>query len=112
MNIQQHTSEDSRSDIDEGTSLIPMYHAILLDDNDHSYEYVIEMLMGIFGHSEAKAYDMACEVDKNKCVIVETTYLERAQMRRDQIQSYGSDWRILHCKGSMSATIEPADHPT
>jgi ATP-dependent Clp protease adaptor protein ClpS len=93
------------------TSFIPLYHVILLDDDDHSYEYVIEMLMGIFGHSEAKAYEMACVVDREKRVIVETTYKERAEMKRSQIHSYGADWRIPQCKGSMSATIEPADTP-
>lgn len=93
---------------DEQAVLVPLYHVILLDDDDHSYEYVIEMLMDIFGHSERKAYDMACEVDSKKRVIVETTYKERAEMKRDQIRSYGADWRIPHCRGSMSAIIEPA----
>jgi ATP-dependent Clp protease adaptor protein ClpS len=94
---------------DQQTLLIPMYHVVLLDDDDHSYDYVIEMLMNIFGHPETKAYEMACEVDRSKRVIVETTYKERAEMKRDQIHSYGVDWRIPHCKGSMSATIEPAE---
>lgn len=93
---------------DERTLLVPLYHVILLDDDDHSYEYVIEMLMDLFGHTEARAYDMACEVDSRKRVIVETTYKERAEMKRDQIHSYGADWRIPRCKGSMSATVEPA----
>ena len=92
----------------EQTVLVPLYHVVLLDDDDHSYEYVIEMLMDLFGHGERKAYDMACEVDSKKRVIVETTYKERAEMKRDQIQSYGADWRIPHCRGSMSAIIEPA----
>ena len=96
---------------DQQTLLIPMYHVVLLDDDDHSYDYVIEMLMDIFGHSEAKAYEMACEVDARKRVIVETTYRERAEMKRSQIHSYGADWRLPHCKGSMSASIEPADTP-
>jgi len=94
---------------DEDVLLVPMYHVVLLDDDDHTYEYVIEMLTDIFGHSEATAYDMACEVDSKGRVIVETTYKERAEMKRDQIHSYGSDWRIPHCKGSMSATIESAE---
>jgi ATP-dependent Clp protease adaptor protein ClpS len=94
---------------DQQTLLVPMYHVVLLDDDDHSYDYVIEMLMDIFGHGERKAYEMACEVDKSKRVIVETTYKERAEMKRDQIHSYGADWRIPHCKGSMSATIEPTE---
>ena len=28
--------------------LVPLYHVVLLDDNDHTYDYVIEMLQKIF----------------------------------------------------------------
>ncbi|HHL71371.1 MAG TPA: ATP-dependent Clp protease adaptor ClpS [Bacteroidetes bacterium] len=88
---------------------IPRYHVILHDDDDHTYEYVIEMLMDIFHHSAEKAYQMAVEVDTKSRVIVDTTSKERAELKRDQIHAYGADWRIPHCKGSMSASIEPAE---
>ncbi|NIR47340.1 ATP-dependent Clp protease adaptor ClpS [candidate division KSB1 bacterium] len=87
---------------------IPQYHVVLLDDNDHTYDYVIEMLMQIFGHTRETAFQMACEVDSAGRVIVDTTSKERAELKRDQIHAYGPDWRIPHCQGSMSATIEPA----
>ena len=93
----------------EVPSLIPRFHVILLDDDDHSYDYVIEMLMDLFGHGQATAYKMALEVDNTGRVIVDTTHKERAELKRDQIQSYGPDWRIPRCKGSMSATVEPAE---
>ena len=88
---------------------LPRYHVVLLDDNDHTYEYVIEMLTQIFGHSRAKAFRMAVKVDMTGRVIVDTTTKERAGLKRDQIHDYGPDPRIPHCKGSMSATIEPAE---
>lgn len=91
------------------TQLVPRYNVVLLDDNHHTYDYVIEMLMDIFGHSQSKAFQMACEVDSRGRVIVDTTNKERAEHKRDQIHSYGADWRIPHCKGSMSAEIEPVD---
>ncbi|QXD14745.1 ATP-dependent Clp protease adaptor ClpS [Rhodocaloribacter litoris] len=87
---------------------IPQYHVVLLDDDDHTYEYVIEMLMALFGHSMSTAFRMACEVDLKGRVIVETTHRERAELKRDQIHAYGADWRIPHCRGSMSALVEPA----
>ena len=103
----EHTETDAAEDDD--VQLIPRYHVILLDDDDHTYDYVIEMLMDIFGHSMATAYEMACEVDAKKRVIVDTTHKEKAEHRKQQIESYGADWRMPNCKGSMSATIEPAD---
>ena len=87
---------------------LPQYNVILLDDDDHTYDYVIEMLMQIFRHPLEKAFAMACEVDARGRVIVDTTTQERAELKRDQIHAYGPDWRIAHCKGSMSAVIEPA----
>lgn len=87
----------------------PRYHVILLDDEDHTYEYVIQMLEELFGHSTQKAFTMAKEVDMTGSVIVETTTYERAEFKRDQIHAYGKDPRIDRCKGSMSARIEPAE---
>ncbi len=88
---------------------VPRYHVVLLDDDDHTYEYVIEMLMKVFGHSQATAFRMACEVDLAGRVIVDTTHKERAELKRDQIHAYGADPRIPHSRGAMSATIEPAE---
>lgn len=85
----------------------PPYHVILLNDDDHTYEYVIEMLGKLFGHDQSAAYLMAREVDSAGRVIVDTTTLERAELKRDQIHAYGTDWRLPRCKGSMSAVIEP-----
>ena len=86
----------------------PPYHVILLDDNDHTYHYVIEMLGKLFGHNETKAFIMAAEVDQTGRVIVDTTTKERAELKRDQIHAYGADWRMPKSKGSMRAIVEPA----
>ena len=86
----------------------PGYHVILLDDDDHTYDYVIGMLRKLFGYATEKAFQLACEVDQTGRVIVDTTTLERAELKRDQIVAFGRDWRIARCEGSMSAVIEPA----
>lgn len=99
---------DADAETEDVVELIPRYHVILLDDDAHTYDYVIEMLMDIFGHSNRVAYDMACEVDSKKKVIVDTTHKERAELKKEQIESYGADWRIPTCRGSMSAMIQPA----
>ncbi len=91
------------------TLSIPRYNVVLLDDDFHTYEYVIEMLMKLFGHSIPAAFTMARKVDRDGRVIVETTHRERAEHKRDQIHAYGADWRIPACVGSMSAVVEPAD---
>ena len=93
---------------EELTLLIPQYHVVLPDDDDHTYEYVIEMLRAVFGMSQEKAYLHACEVDSLKRTILLTTSREHAELKRDQVHGYGPDPRIPHCRGSMTAIIEPA----
>jgi ATP-dependent Clp protease adaptor protein ClpS len=87
----------------------PPYNVILLDDNDHSYAYVITMLQKLFGHPVEKGYELAKEVDTRGRAIVLTTTREHAELKRDQIHAYGKDDLIDGCAGSMSATIEPIE---
>lgn len=87
----------------------PRWHVVLLDDDDHTYAYVIEMLCQIFGHGAERAYRMACEVDASGRVIVDTTHLERAELKQQQIHSYGPDPRLPRSAGSMTARLERAD---
>ena len=87
---------------------LPPYNVVLLDDNDHSFEYVIRMLEKLFGHPPQRGYRMAMEVHTKGRVVVATTNLEEAELKRDQIHAFGPDPRISRCKGSMSAIIEPA----
>jgi ATP-dependent Clp protease adaptor protein ClpS len=93
---------------DTSDQLQPLYHVILLNDDDHTYDYVIEMLEKIFGFSESKALSHAVEVDTNGTTILLTCELERAEHKRDLIHSYGPDWRLPRSLGSMAAIVEPA----
>jgi ATP-dependent Clp protease adaptor protein ClpS len=86
----------------------PRYSVILWNDEDHSYEYVIAMLAELFGHPPEKGFQLAAEVDTAGRAAVLTTTKEHAELKRDQIHAYGKDILIAECKGSMSASIEPA----
>ena len=86
----------------------PLYNVVLLDDDDHSYDYVIEMLQKIFCFSVQQALQHAVEVDTTGRTILITCGLEEAEFARDQVHAYGADPRIPRCRGSMSAIVEPA----
>lgn len=87
----------------------PRYNVILWDDDDHSYEYVILMMRQLFGYSLSKGFKIAKIVDAaGRCVCLTTTR-EHAELKRDQIHSFGPDILIERCKGSMKATIEPIE---
>jgi ATP-dependent Clp protease adaptor protein ClpS len=102
------TSKRVKEEEKEKTKRQPPYNVILLNDDDHSFEYVIFMLQKLFGHPPEKGYQMALEVHTQGRVIVLTTALELAELKRDQIHAFGPDPLITRCKGSMSAMIEPA----
>jgi ATP-dependent Clp protease adaptor protein ClpS len=97
------TTEQHTQDV-----LTPLYHVVLLDDDEHSYEYVVEMLQKLFCLSKDQAFRHAVEVDSMGRTIVMTAELPLATFGRDQIHAFGADWRIPKCKGSMSAIVEPA----
>jgi len=88
--------------------LTPLYHVVLLDDDDHTYDYVIEMLIKLFFKTADEAYQHAVEVDTTGKTVVLTCDKPAAEYSRDQIQSYGPDPRMPRSKGSMSAIIVPA----
>jgi len=87
----------------------PPYHVILVNDDDHTFDYVIRMLKELFGYQEERGFLMAVEVHEKGRVIVCTTSMERAELKRDQIHAYGPDKMLPRCKGSMSAYIEAAE---
>jgi len=87
--------------------LTPLYNVVLLDDDEHTYEYVIEMLQKLFAFSETDAFQHAVEVDSTGRTVVMTCELDQAEFGRDQIHAYGADPRMPQSKGSMSAIVEP-----
>ena len=88
----------------------PKYHVFLWDDDHHSYEYVMHMMQVLFGHPLEKSFEIAAEVDKMGSAVCLTTTREHAELKRDQIHSFGKDNLIAGCKGSMSSSIEADIH--
>jgi ATP-dependent Clp protease adaptor protein ClpS len=86
----------------------PLFNCVLLDDDEHTYDYVVEMLVKLFCLSQEAAFRNAMEVDAMGRTIIITCEREQAEFGRDQIQAYGADSRMPESKGSMSAIVEPA----
>ena len=98
--------------LDEGApqpALEPLYHLVLLDDDHHTYTYVIEMLGKVFGYAHVKAFVLARMVDVEGRAVVETAAHERVTRDQRKIHAYGPDPRIAASVGSMSAVVEPAE---
>lgn len=99
--------------VEDETKVVPepLWRLVLLDDNDHSYDYVIEMLGAVFGYGVEKAFALARIVDTQGRVTLMTAGRDACEAKQSQIHAYGADPRIAGSKGSMSAIIEPIDAP-
>jgi len=101
--------EKRRDRTENKRKLEPNYHVILWNDDDHSPEYVIEMMVVLFGHSVERSLQIAKEVHRSGKSVTWTCHRELAELKCDQILGFGADWRLPEeSMGSMSATIEPA----
>ena len=69
----------------------PLYAVIVLNDDLHTFDYVIEALCKICGHSELQAFLLAKEVHETGRAAVWSGSLELAELKRDQIRGYGPD---------------------
>ena len=86
-----------------------LWNVVILNDDDHTFEYVIEMVQALFGHDEVKAAKIAQTVDKDGRAVCLTTHREHAELKRDQVHAYGPDKYSSTAVGAMSAIIEPAE---
>jgi ATP-dependent Clp protease adaptor protein ClpS len=86
----------------------PPYNVIILNDDFHTFQYVIELLMKLFAHPLSTAQALAIEIDAKGRAVVYTTHKEKAELKRDQIIGYGPDpWARIRT-GPLGCYIEPA----
>ncbi|MGE3855899.1 MAG: ATP-dependent Clp protease adaptor ClpS [Dehalococcoidia bacterium] len=88
-----------------------LWRLVLIDDDDHSYDYVIEMLGAVFGYGREKSFALARIVDTQGRVTLMTAEKAACEAKQGQVHAYGADPRIPRCKGSMTAIVEEADTP-
>ena len=91
------------------TRLTPRYNLVLINDEFHTYNYVVEMLMDLFKFEIEEAIIHTVEVDKLGRSIVYNGPLEHAEMKQEQIHNYGCDIMVANCEGSMTAELESMD---
>ena len=103
------TSTATATLVENPTKKLPPWNVVLLNDDDHTFEYVIRMLQDLFSHGKQKSELLAKAVDKEGRVVCLTTHKEHAELKLDQVRAFGRDKLVAECKGPMSAIIEPAE---
>ena len=70
----------------------PPYAVVVLNDDDHSFDYVIDALCRVCHHPTERAHELAEQIDRTGRAIVWTGTLELAELKRDQIRGMGPDF--------------------
>jgi ATP-dependent Clp protease adaptor protein ClpS len=109
MSLQPTTTPGTRVLEDIDAQREPLFHLVLLDDDDHTYQYVIRMLGDIFGYSREKAFAIACMVDAQGRATLMTGAKSEVEVKQDAIHAYGPDPRLERSHGSMTAILEPVE---
>ena len=85
----------------------PPYHVVIRNDEEHTFEYVIELLTKLFAHPLTTAEALTWRIHNAGRAIVYTTHKEKAELKRDQVLAYGADPRMGPVsKGPLDCYIE------
>jgi ATP-dependent Clp protease adaptor protein ClpS len=97
------TQEDTR------TRRVPPYNVILLNDDHHSMEFVVEVLCKSLGISVEKAFQFMLHAHTTGEAVVWTAPKEVAELKAEQIQTFHEvrerDNKQL---GPLGVRVEPA----
>jgi ATP-dependent Clp protease adaptor protein ClpS len=90
------------------TRRMPPYNVVILNDEEHTFPYVIELLTKLFRHPLPKAEELTLRIHTAGRAVVYTTHKELAELKRDQVIAYGPDPRLKTSKGPLRCYVEPA----
>jgi ATP-dependent Clp protease adaptor protein ClpS len=86
----------------------PPYAVVLFNDDEHTFQYVVETLMKTFGYPVEKSCDLTMQVHNAGRGIVWSGCLEVAELKRDQLRSAGPDFYAMKkVDFPLGVTIEP-----
>ena len=106
--VSTRSSPKSATSSASKTRQQPPYNVIVLNDEEHTFEYVIELLTKLFKHSLLMAEKLTWQIHNSGRAIVLTTHKELAELKCEQVLEYGPDPRMSVSKGPLGCYIEPA----
>lgn len=106
--VSTQSSPKHVADASSRTRRQPPYNVIILNDEEHSFEYVIELLTKMFAHPLTMAEKLTWRIHNSGRAIVLTTHKELAELKCEQVLHYGPDPRMSTSKGPLGCYIEPA----
>lgn len=94
--------------IENDARIAPRWHVILHNDDHHSFEFVIDLLVNIFRHNEMEALVITLNIHESGRAIAATVSKERASLYLEQVASY-REKRFTLDLGPLDCSMEAAE---
>lgn len=89
------------------TGQAAQWNVVVLNDDEHTFDYVQRMMQELFYLSAEQAQRTAEEIDTRGRAVAMTTHREHAELKVEQIHAYGRDPLIMASRGPMKSVLEP-----
>jgi ATP-dependent Clp protease adaptor protein ClpS len=86
----------------------PPYAVILHNDDSNTMEFVVMVLRKVFGYTVEKCVELMLEAHNKGRVAVWIGALEVAELKADQIRSFGADPFVKKDGHPLGVSVEPA----
>lgn len=96
LDIEQEQKQDQK--------ICPNWNVIILNDDYHTYDFVISVMVKVFRKTEQEAFVIAFMVDQKGQAIAATCSKERALLYQEQVAAI-KEGKL----GAIGCTIEPAE---
>ena len=93
---------------DVQTRRVPPYHVILENDDHHSMEFVVEVLMKALGCAVERAFQYMMEAHTSGRAVVWTAPREVAELKAEQIRTFHEVREHGVDLGPLGCIVEPA----
>jgi len=90
------------------TRRVPPYNVILLNDDNHSMEFVIEVLTKALGYNLERCFQLMMQAHNTGRAVVWTGPKEVAELKADQIRTFHETRDDGRDFGPLGCEIEPA----
>jgi ATP-dependent Clp protease adaptor protein ClpS len=102
------TTTETKPRDETHTRRVPPYNVILENDDHHSMEFVIEVLVKALGYAVEKCYQLMMQAHTSGRSVVWTGPREVAELKAEQIRTFHEVRDGGRNLGPLGCTVEPA----
>jgi ATP-dependent Clp protease adaptor protein ClpS len=106
LSTENSPEQEAESATDTLAQTAAPFKVVLYNDEEHTYDYVVEMLTHVCRLSRDNAFRCAVEVDLTGRTVVYYGSRSECQSMCSQILAYGPDHRLPHSMASMNAEVQ------